>query len=51
MKAIGVPFVVSNIDASEEPELQPLFTKSVVILKAGKRIGVVGALSTRTGVC
>lgn len=50
IKAMGVPFVVSNIDASEEPELEPLFTKSVVVEKAGIRIGVVGVLSTRTGV-
>lgn len=42
LKAVKYPVVAANIDATDEPALQPLFKKSTIVTKNGKRIGIVG---------
>ncbi|KAF2897005.1 hypothetical protein ILUMI_09170 [Ignelater luminosus] len=46
--AMKAPHVVANIDDSEEPDIQGLYNKSIVIEKYGKRIGIIGVISQRT---
>lgn len=50
MKAIKAPFVVSNLDDSEAPDLKGLYKKSIVIERGGKRIGIVGCITVTTSV-
>ncbi|KAJ8867066.1 hypothetical protein PR048_032928 [Dryococelus australis] len=42
------PVVVCNIDDSDEPSIQGLYNKSVVIQRGGRLIGVVGYITTTT---
>uniref|UniRef100_A0A182PGQ4 Apyrase n=1 Tax=Anopheles epiroticus TaxID=199890 RepID=A0A182PGQ4_9DIPT len=44
LDVIESPVVVANIDDSEEPTLQGKYTKSVVLERGGRRIGVVGVI-------
>jgi 5'-nucleotidase len=40
------PIVSCNIDATLEPTMQPLFTKSKILIRNGTQIGVVGVTTT-----
>lgn len=42
------PVVVANLDDTDEPELQGLYKKSIVIERRRRRIGLVGALVVAT---
>ncbi|XP_070496371.1 apyrase-like [Chironomus tepperi] len=44
LKQLKSPVVAANIDDSEEPEIQNLYHKSVVIDRAGHKIGIIGAI-------
>ncbi|KAJ8967993.1 hypothetical protein NQ314_002527 [Rhamnusium bicolor] len=44
VKALNNPVVVSNMDDSLEPSIQGLCTKSTVIERNGKKIGIIGVL-------
>uniref|UniRef100_A0A182K4F9 Apyrase n=1 Tax=Anopheles christyi TaxID=43041 RepID=A0A182K4F9_9DIPT len=44
LDVIESPVVVTNIDDSEEPTLQGKYTKSVVLVRGGRKIGVVGVI-------
>ncbi|XP_064212299.1 uncharacterized protein LOC661310 [Tribolium castaneum] len=45
---IKAPVIVSNIDDSKEPRFQNLTRKSVIVEKGGKKIGIIGVLTTST---
>ena len=51
MDAIKSPWVVSNIDDSEEPTFQGKYQKSIVIDKYNRKIGIIGAILSTTNVC
>lgn len=40
------PIVSCNIDASLEPTMEPIFTKSIVLTRDGREIGIVGVTTT-----
>lgn len=42
MENVNAPFVVVNIDDSEEPSIQGKYKKSIVIERGGKKIGILG---------
>ena len=42
------PVLVANLDDSDEPEIQGLYKKSMVIERSGRKIGVIGALLVAT---
>lgn len=42
LRRVKYPVVAANIDATLEPELRPLFKKSTIVERGGKRIGIVG---------
>lgn len=42
IQSLKAPTVVSNIDDSLEPTFQHIYTKSVVIERNGKKIGIIG---------
>ncbi|VEN61869.1 unnamed protein product [Callosobruchus maculatus] len=42
INSLKYPVVVSNIDDSLEPKLQGTYTKSIVLQRGGKKIGVIG---------
>ncbi|KAI4455195.1 nucleotidase-related [Holotrichia oblita] len=48
LKAIRVPVVLSNIDDTLEPSIQNLYKKSIVIEREGKKIGIIGVLTSGT---
>ncbi|KAG5884885.1 hypothetical protein JTB14_025049 [Gonioctena quinquepunctata] len=46
IKALTHPIVVSNIDDSLEPEIQGTYAKSTIIERHGKKIGIVGVITS-----
>ncbi|KAK5647202.1 hypothetical protein RI129_002094 [Pyrocoelia pectoralis] len=48
IKALNAPMVAVNIDDSEEPDFQGIYKKSIVIVREGRRIGVIGVLLSTT---
>lgn len=40
------PIVSCNIDATLEPTMEPLFTKSTILVREGREIGIVGVTTT-----
>jgi 5'-nucleotidase len=42
------PVVVANLDDTDEPSIQNLYKKSIVIERGGRKIGLVGALVVAT---
>ncbi|XP_076062018.1 snake venom 5'-nucleotidase-like [Oratosquilla oratoria] len=48
LKNLSFPVLAANIDAVKEPQLQGLFHKSVVLERGGRKIGIVGYLTTET---
>ncbi|KAJ8983905.1 hypothetical protein NQ317_006709 [Molorchus minor] len=48
INALNSPVVVSNIDASLEPRLQGLYTKSTIVERNGKKIGIIGVIAANT---
>uniref|UniRef100_A0A182NS58 Apyrase n=1 Tax=Anopheles dirus TaxID=7168 RepID=A0A182NS58_9DIPT len=44
LDAIDSPVVVANIDDREEPTLQGKYSKSVVLERGGRKIGVIGVI-------
>lgn len=48
MQDIQSPIVVSNIDDSEEPTLQGLYQKSIIIDRYSRKIGVIGVILQTT---
>ena len=50
LRNVTCPVVSANIDASEEPVLTALFTKSTVLNVSGEHIGIVGYTTPQTNV-
>lgn len=48
LEALDSPVVVANLDDTDEPELQGLYSKSRVIERGDRKIGLVGALVVAT---
>jgi 5'-nucleotidase len=48
MENLKSPIVVANIDDSEEPTFQGKYKKSIVIERAGRKIGLIGAVAVAT---
>ncbi|GJQ83468.1 hypothetical protein Trydic_g8593 [Trypoxylus dichotomus] len=48
LKRIEAPVVVCNINDTLEPDVRNLYRKSVVIEREGRKIGIVGVLSSTT---
>ncbi|CAH1112590.1 unnamed protein product [Psylliodes chrysocephalus] len=46
IKALKSPVVTSNIDDSLEPSIQGLYKKSTVIERDGKKIGIIGVITS-----
>ena len=42
LENMNAPFVVVNIDDSEEPSIQGKYKKSIVIEREGRKIGILG---------
>ncbi|XP_058806741.1 apyrase-like isoform X2 [Phymastichus coffea] len=48
VKKLEAPVVVANVDVSEEPSLQNLWTSSTVIRRGNKDVGVIGVIFSDT---
>ncbi|CAG9765346.1 unnamed protein product [Ceutorhynchus assimilis] len=48
IKSLTTPVVCSNINDAEEPDIQGTYTKSVVIERNGKKIGIIGVIYSLT---
>ncbi|XP_025156635.1 apyrase isoform X1 [Harpegnathos saltator] len=48
LQHVKAPIVVTNIDASEEPSMQNLFENSTIIVRNGKKIGIIGVILSTT---
>lgn len=48
MEAINSPIVVCNIDDSEEPTIQGLYKKSIIIDRYSRKIGIIGVILQTT---
>jgi len=50
LENMNAPFVVANIDDSEEPTIQGKYNKSIIIEKGGRKIGILGYILRTTNV-
>lgn len=48
MEIISSPIVIANVDDSQEPTFQNKYTKSFIIDKYTRKIGVIGAILRTT---
>ncbi|GLV32897.1 uncharacterized protein CBL_20048 [Carabus blaptoides fortunei] len=48
IKSLNAPVVVANIDDSEEPTIQGTYQKSIIIERAGRKIGIIGVIASDT---
>ncbi|CAO1421080.1 unnamed protein product [Diamesa hyperborea] len=48
MEALKSPIVVANLDDRDEPSIQGLYKKSIIVERGGRKIGLVGALVVAT---
>ena len=48
LRQLTSPVVAANIDDSDEPQIQNLYRKSIVIVRRRRRIGIIGAIYRRT---
>lgn len=42
LENMNAPFVVANIDDSQEPSIQGKYNKSIIIERGGRKIGILG---------
>lgn len=47
---IKSPMVLSNVDLTDEPQLQGKFLNSTILIRNGRKIGVIGVLANDTHV-
>ncbi|XP_034952724.1 protein 5NUC-like [Chelonus insularis] len=50
LKNASFPIVVSNLDLSEEPEIAAIVKKSIVLNVNGRKIGIVGYVTSEPGI-
>uniref|UniRef100_A0A182K4G0 Apyrase n=1 Tax=Anopheles christyi TaxID=43041 RepID=A0A182K4G0_9DIPT len=48
LEAINSPMLVANIDDREEPTLQGKYQRSVVLVRGGRKIGIIGVIHHAT---
>ncbi|XP_066156466.1 apyrase [Euwallacea fornicatus] len=46
--SLTTPVVTANIDDAEEPDIQGTYSKSVVVERDGKKIGIIGVIYSKT---
>ena len=42
------PVLAANIDDTLEPTIQDKYQKSIIVMKGGRKIGIIGYLTTET---
>lgn len=47
---IKSPFVLANVDFTDEPQLHGKFLNSTILIRNGRKIGVIGVLANDTHV-
>lgn len=50
LDAVESPMVLANVDLSDEPVLQGKFSNSIVLVRNGRKIGVIGVIASDTSV-
>lgn len=50
LEHITSPIVVTNIDDSLEPDIQGKYNKSTIVIRDGRKIGIVGVMLSTTNV-
>lgn len=50
LETVKSPVVVANLDDSKEPTMQGKYNKAIVIERSGRKIGVIGAVTSTTEV-
>lgn len=50
LSALNAPVVAANLDVSKEPSLQNLTKPHIVIERQGRKIGIIGLITTDTQV-
>lgn len=48
LQALHAPIVAANLDSSKEPSLNGLYQPHVVVTRNGRRIGIIGLITTET---
>jgi hypothetical protein len=48
LENMNAPFVVANIDDSQEPSIQGKYNKSIIIERGGRKIGILGYILRTT---
>lgn len=44
LDTIETPIVLANVDLSDEPQLQGKFQNSTIIVRDGRKIGIIGII-------
>lgn len=50
LDTIQSPIVLANVDLTEEPQLQGKFLNSTILIRNGRRIGIIGVIAADTNV-
>lgn len=50
LAALQAPVVVANIDTRLEPSLEGLYKPHIVLTRRGRKIGIIGLITTETKV-
>lgn len=50
IKALKAPVLAANLDSTNEPLLQGLYKPHIVIERKGRKIGIIGLITTDTKV-
>ncbi|XP_045539153.1 apyrase [Papilio machaon] len=48
LRALKAPVLAANMDVSQEPLLQDLFTPHIIVKRGGRKIGIIGLITTDT---
>ncbi|XP_072934339.1 apyrase-like [Epargyreus clarus] len=48
LKSLNAPAIAANMDSSDEPSLEGLYTPYIIIEKMGRKIGIIGVTTTTT---
>lgn len=50
LDTIKSPLVLANVDLTDEPQLQGKFLNSTILIRDGRRIGIIGVIANDTHV-
>ncbi|XP_013144849.1 PREDICTED: apyrase-like isoform X1 [Papilio polytes] len=48
LRALKAPVLAANMDVSQEPSLQNLFRPHIIVKRGGRKIGIIGLITTDT---